>query len=326
MPEEILRNLYRIKVPLPGNPLKELNSYLFRDEKRSLLIDTGFNQPECREALFHALDELGVDRDKLDVLGTHLHYDHIGLVTQVVGRDGVIYVGEKDSQWISPQYYWDYWNLMDRRFLMEGFPQEGLDQLVTTNPARVLGPELGWTNYRTITGGDKFYLGGHELEVIDAPGHTPGQICLWIPKEKVMLTADHILFDITPNIAMWPQMEDALGSYLDSLRKFDTYDVALALPGHRESGEYHARIGELLAHHRRRIAECLSVVRAIPGGTAYEIAGRMTWEIRARNWKEFPLTQQWFAVCEGLSHLDYLRKRGKVERVLDGGVHRYLPL
>ena len=28
MPEEIRKNLYRVPVPLPGNPLKELNSYV----------------------------------------------------------------------------------------------------------------------------------------------------------------------------------------------------------------------------------------------------------------------------------------------------------
>lgn len=326
MPEEILENIYRIQVPLPGNPLRELNSYLIRDEKRGLLIDTGFNQEECRRALFDGLAQLGVDRDRLDVMGTHLHYDHIGLVNHVIGPDGCVFVGEKDYKWIIPAYFREYWDGMDRRFEIEGFPKAGLEELVRTNPARVLGPELGGSRYRTLRGGDRLIRGGHTLEVVEAPGHTPGQLCLWLEKERVMFTADHILFDITPNIAMWPEMEDALGSYLDSLRRFDAYDVALALPGHRESGDYHGRIQELLDHHKGRIAECLSVVRGRPGGTAYEIAGHMTWKIKAKNWQSFPLNQQWFAVCEGLSHLDYLRKRGKVERVSVGGIHRYYPL
>ncbi len=30
MPEEILKNLYRLPIPLVGNPLKELNAYLIR--------------------------------------------------------------------------------------------------------------------------------------------------------------------------------------------------------------------------------------------------------------------------------------------------------
>ena len=45
MTECISEGLYRIPVPLPGNPLRELNSYLLRGRERSLLIDTGFRHP-----------------------------------------------------------------------------------------------------------------------------------------------------------------------------------------------------------------------------------------------------------------------------------------
>ncbi len=51
MTECISEGLYRIPVPLPGNPLRELNSYLLRGRERSLLIDTGFRQEEGRRAL-----------------------------------------------------------------------------------------------------------------------------------------------------------------------------------------------------------------------------------------------------------------------------------
>ena len=61
MTECISEGLYRIPVPLPGNPLRELNSYLLRGRERSLLIDTGFRQEEGRRALFAGLAELDVD-------------------------------------------------------------------------------------------------------------------------------------------------------------------------------------------------------------------------------------------------------------------------
>ena len=59
MPNEILPDLYRIKIPLPGNPLRLLNSYVIKGEDRNLLIDTGFKMPECKEALATGLNELG---------------------------------------------------------------------------------------------------------------------------------------------------------------------------------------------------------------------------------------------------------------------------
>ena len=78
MSEFLLPGLWRLDVPLEGNPLKNLNSYLILGE-RSLLIDTGFRWPSCREALERQLDEVGVDRNTLDIFLTHLHSDHAGL-------------------------------------------------------------------------------------------------------------------------------------------------------------------------------------------------------------------------------------------------------
>ena len=40
MVTQVAPNLYRIPVPLPGNPLKNLNAYLIRGH-RNLLVDTG---------------------------------------------------------------------------------------------------------------------------------------------------------------------------------------------------------------------------------------------------------------------------------------------
>ena len=78
MAERLTKDLWRLDIPLVGNPLKNLNSYLLRGE-RSLLIDTGFRQQPCREAMERQLDEIGVDRDRMDIFATHLHSDHVGL-------------------------------------------------------------------------------------------------------------------------------------------------------------------------------------------------------------------------------------------------------
>ena len=90
--------------------------------------------------------------------------------------------------------------------------------------------------------------------------------------------------------------------------------MRLALPGHRHSGPLVPRIDALLAHHRRRAGEALRAVRRLPGSTAYDLAGRLTWDIRAKDWDHFPLTQKWFAVGEALSHLEYLEELGQVAR------------
>ena len=83
MPEEILKNLYWIQIPLPKSPLKILNCYVIKGEKRDLIIDTGFNHPECKEALLNGLAELKINMDNTDILLTHLHSDHTGLVPEI---------------------------------------------------------------------------------------------------------------------------------------------------------------------------------------------------------------------------------------------------
>ena len=64
MPEEIIKNVFRIPVPLAGNPLKLLNSYVIKGEDKSLIIDTGFKHPDCRDALINGLRELKIDIEK----------------------------------------------------------------------------------------------------------------------------------------------------------------------------------------------------------------------------------------------------------------------
>ncbi len=79
MIEEVFKNIFRIGVVLPGNPLKEVNCYFIRGDKTDLLIDTGFNRDACRDALKAGFEELGSDPERRDVLATHLHSDHCGI-------------------------------------------------------------------------------------------------------------------------------------------------------------------------------------------------------------------------------------------------------
>lgn len=98
MAERITSNLWRLDIPLEGNPLKNLNSYLLVGQDRSLLIDTGFRQDSCRRALTDQLVETGVDRERLDIFLTHLHSDHTGLAPEFVGRQGNIYISTIDGE------------------------------------------------------------------------------------------------------------------------------------------------------------------------------------------------------------------------------------
>lgn len=321
--EKLSEGLYRIPVPLPDNPLRELNAWLLCGDDHSLLIDTGFCLPECRRVLEQGLAEIGADRSRLDVLATHIHTDHTGLSAEMAGPGRRVYIGEGDLPMLQSQCDRAFWEEIDRRFLLEGFPPEEAEAVKRTNPARNLGPPMDLPLYTPLKDGDILTVGRFCLQVIAVPGHTPGQVCLWMEREGILFTADHVLFDITPNIAMWPNLENALGRYIESLNRVYSLPVKLALPGHRHSGDFHARVRQLLRHHENRVAETLSIVKRYPNCTAYEIAARMTWDIRAKSWSDFPLNQKWFAVGEAIAHLELLIQREQVARRAEIGYLRY---
>ena len=97
MAVQLAKDLWRLEIPLVGNPLKNLNSYLLTGE-RSLLIDTGFRQAPCQEAMERELAETGVDRDRMDIFLTHLHSDHTGLAPELIRPGCRVYIGGTDGR------------------------------------------------------------------------------------------------------------------------------------------------------------------------------------------------------------------------------------
>ncbi len=324
MAEQIMKNIYRLPIPLVGSPLKELNTYLIKGSDRNLLIDTGYRTDSCREALFRQLAELGLQPGDVDVLLTHLHADHSGLADEAAGENGTICISRRDSRIFGPEADWRaYRSRSDARYAREGFPESLIQMLPFTSPSRTAAPPRDLPHV-CLDDGDVLEAGGYRLRCVLTPGHTPGHLCFWMENEQAMFLGDHVLFDISPNITCWDGFDDALGSYLNSLRALRAYDVKTPLPAHRGSGDMRQRIDALLLHHEERLEEALQIVREAPGIHAYDLAGRMRWRIRARNWEEFPLTQKWFAVGETIAHLDHLVARGVICRqVLDGVVGYY---
>lgn len=125
--------------------------------------------------------------------------------------------------------------------------------------------------------GDAIPLGETEIRTICTPGHTPGHMMLYLPKRQLLFSGDHILFDITPNIGVWGDLDHSLADYISSLEKTRTLQVKRCFPAHRETeGDVYRRIDALVDHHGWRLNEIFEAVNAHPSATAYEIAGCIT--------------------------------------------------
>lgn len=71
---------------------------------------------------------------------------------------------------------------------------QGIAALKAETGCTVIGPKGEAqkipTLDRTVGGGDKLTFGGHEVQVIDTPGHTAGHITYFIPDQKVAFVGD----------------------------------------------------------------------------------------------------------------------------------------
>jgi len=322
MPQEIAQDLFRIKVPLPETPLKYLNAYVVRSPGRSLVVDTGLNHDACLDALLKGFKKIGVDPDRADYFITHLHSDHFGLITRLAGENTRVYFNRPEAEIIEN---WQGFGPMLAYIETNGFPLDRLKAALKAHPGSKFGTD--WVPpLQMLAEGDVIRVGDYALECVETPGHTLGHTCLYEPTHRLFIAGDHILAGITPNIQCWAEGRNPLREYLASLEKVRRYDVALVLPGHRRLfPQFQERIQELIFHHQERLDEVLAIL-ANGGLTGYDVAARMSWDILASGWDDFPVAQQWFATGEALAHLRYLEDAGRIQRRIDQDIVRFYRL
>ena len=319
MPEEIFPGLYRLKIPLPESPLKFLNSYIIKGPDKNLLIDTGLNRKECLEAMQDGLAKLNVDLKRTDIFITHLHADHFGLVSKLADKSRQVYFSRPEKELIESFEGFDAMIVYAEH---NGFPKDQLQAAMDKHPGNKYGskwmPELSLLDDR-----DEIQCGDYHFQCVTTPGHTMGHTCLYEADKKFLIAGDHILGDITPNIQCWKDTQNPLKHYLISLDKVSALEVDLVLPGHRRLIKDHqARIRELKEHHRNRLNEVLNILKAGPLN-AFQVASKMTWDLKCESWDQFPVAQKWFATGEAISHLKYLGNEKKIVQINEDQITRY---
>lgn len=325
MPVELLPNLYLVRVPLPHNPLRALNSYLILSKDRTTIVDVGFNHPACEKALGQALAALGRTWDGVEIVLTHSHPDHTGNLDRIY-RDGM-------SVYANLHSFQEVENLQEMQGTVFGplltraaTPQQsgGLTFDKGRPRLHVSAELLPLKNKPIVTylsEGDTFEAGGFSFEVIETPGHDPWHICLYEPTHKIMIIGDHVLERITPSISSWFPAYNALEEFLTSLGKMYSYDVDLVLPAHGAPfSDLRGRVMYLIEHHEERLQEIYELVAA--GHTdIVSVSSHAKW--RYENWHDWPLDQKFFSMGETMAHLIYLVCEGKLKQTICGEEQRF---
>lgn len=311
-PVEQLRPwLWSIPVPIPRSPLRYVNIYVFRVSDGVVMVDTGWPAGSSWEALRSGLKECGFKVGAVrGMLMTHMHPDHYSLAVRVREESGAwIAVHESEATLINTERQAD----TVRQRQIDYLTRAGAN---SEDAEASAGPLGQWQTYidmpvpdRTFADGD-IVLEEHGLQAVWTPGHSPGHSCYYLPDERLLISGDHILPRITPNIATQEVGGRVpLRQYFESLRKVRHLTVDDVLPGHeyRFSG-HRDRIDYLISHHTERLREIEEALAARPDVTTWQLASQLSW---SRPWGELAPGQWPFALGETLSHLDLLREHGK---------------
>lgn len=321
---EIASGIYQLQVPIPDNPLGHLNAYVVRGTAGWLMIDTGWHTPDAFNALKSGLEDLGLDvTDISKIVLTHVHPDHFGLAGRIkhLSPRTDLLAHRWESDLIESRYI-KFSELQDKVAAMlerHGAPEADLSSLRSASMPALQFVTVTLPDH-ILYGGETISTGVYDLEVIWTPGHSPGHICLYEPKNRLLFSGDHILPTITPNIAYHVQSGDnPLGDYECSLHKVENLPVAKVLPGHQQIfTDLRGRIEGIIAHHDKRSIEILHVIAGKPSN-AFEISSRVVWNVPGLTWEQYPPLQRRFAVTETIAHLERMRWQGRVKKTIESG-------
>ncbi|MFI5664929.1 MBL fold metallo-hydrolase [Streptomyces sp. NPDC051684] len=309
--EHLSADVWSVPVPIPANPLRYTLSYLIPGDSGLVVVDPGWASEEGWDALCRGLAEAGASPgDVTGILATHVHPDHHGLT----GR-----LREASDAWVA-MHPAERDSLPQRRAATEpspadtphtwlreaGAPESDIVDLLGPDPKavpsasrRLVEPDV------LLEDKDPLPLAGREFVALWTPGHTPGHLCLAESTSRVVLTGDHILPRITPNIGLHGRRpgQDPLGDFLGSLERLADWDDHEALPAH----EYRfrglaARTGHLRAHHAERLDELLALVDAAGSPTLWEVTAGLTW---SRPWDQVG-KMRFAALAETEAHVRHL--------------------
>jgi len=144
------------------------------------------------------------------VINTELHHDH--WITNSI-FDGEVITHEITREMML---------IMDAKFIRDRTSLLYSEPLIIPDDFILKLPGITFSERLTI------HLGNHTFQLIHTPGHSAGQLAVYLPEEKVVFPGDSVLNGIrTP-------YHDAITDdrWLDSMKILEELDVRYIVPGH----------------------------------------------------------------------------------------------
>ncbi|MDP9998459.1 MBL fold metallo-hydrolase [Pseudarthrobacter sulfonivorans] len=308
--EHVAAGVLSVPVVFPRHPMRYTLSYILSDDSQCVVVDPGFDSDQGHRQLVKALASLGIGPNEVTgVIATHHHIDHLGMARRVADQAGAwIALGTDERRYISA--YEDEQSevrLDQNRMRAWGVPEVTVPEVAITARGLRRMRNLPDPDYR-LADGQGLQVAGRDIRIMATPGHTPGHICLWDDAAELVLSGDHVLPRITPNVSLAIRGEtDPLRRNLDSLRRVALNDHYEVCPAHEYRFRGLAqRAEELERHSQERTGEVHSALES-GAASVYETARKLTW---SRGWESLQHISLRLALSETAAHIQYLVTSG----------------
>lgn len=319
--QEVEPGIYWLRMPLPFD-LDHINLYLIDDDDAGYaLIDTGISTAKV-ESLWNDICSR-LDKPISKVIVTHLHPDHIGMAGFLVEKFRVpLYMSQAEyftaraltagsrgaSDWQDDEYL--VMCGMTLNYIAKAKERRansaGLSQVIRPIPIQ----------FERLQAGDSLKIGSGIWHVHIGRGHSPEHVCLFNNDAKILISGDHILPGISPNIGVYSTEPNAntLKMYLDTLPPFLNLPAnTLVLPSHKQPFYgLHQRVNELISHHKTHLD---NLIEFCESGKTIEDCLKVLFK------RDLNEHNMFFAVAESFSHLNYLYFEGYCSRTRNEDGH-----
>lgn len=313
--------MFEIPTPFAVGPV---NCYLIEDDPLTL-VDPGPNSGDALEALENELRTRGHKLEEIQqIVVTHQHLDHLGLVEVVQNRCGApVACLDRCVPWM--ENFKEEASATDRwasgMMLRNGVPKD-----VAVALRAVAKAFRGWGSSaaveRVLHAGDVMEFRDRKLEVFYRPGHSISDTVFWNAETQTLLAADHLIKHISSNpllerpAAKGEPRPQELVVYIESLKQTRAMPASLVLSGHGEPIDNHAAlIDQRFVLTEKRTEKLYAMLAKDGTQTAHDLA--------RGTWGNIAVTQAFLTLSEILGSLDILENAGRVRQLETDGVVKY---
>jgi len=315
--------IVRLEVPVPfsdtGGPA---NMYALENADGSLsLWDAGIGTPPALAHMRKTAAEKGVALDKVTrIFISHAHVDHYGAAEALAAHTNAkVYVHPADADRVVAPSDWTavLYAHGDYMYKLGVSPQELEEMKQCFKGAEAFAPPVSRERLVPMEEGQRFEFAKFSGDILHAPGHSAGLVCLWAREPNFLFSNDQVLQKMAPAPFLDLSRGEGEGKFLSlveymaSAHRLAAMPFGAILPGHGAAFVGHkALLHALLDFYEQRGQRLLKLLKPKP----------MT--VRALVGCLFARTEtvlMWPMLSGVLAALEVLENAGQVQRTQKRG-------